>query len=325
MSRFVGVDVVEKGLSREELPPLKDDEVLVRTRVSAPSVGTESAVLAGHGWAGNKLGYMTVGTVEKVGSKVTAFKPGQRWHFVSPHEEYHIRREADLGAYAVPPTVSDSGAVFATLGAIALHIVERAAIALGQTVVVIGLGAVGQLAGQFARRAGAGTIIGIDLDEKRRHRAKSLFADVVVAPEKSEIEAAIAAAGPDAPPPVFLEITGAVPAVRIALETAPLRSRIVLAGTYMSEISFNPFVFIERELEMVGAHQPKCPQERGPYYPYSRQFNYDFFFSGVAAGWLKVAPLVDGTLKLDQVAGWYKAMKNNQPRLGQPVFDWMAT
>ena len=54
---------------------------------------------------------------------------------------------------------------FATVGSIALHGVRQADVRLGERVAVIGLGLVGQLAGQLLRAAGC-TVVGIDLSEE---------------------------------------------------------------------------------------------------------------------------------------------------------------
>lgn len=309
-------------IKEQDLPPLADDQVLVRTSISFPSVGTELAVLRGHPWQGNQLGYSSVGTVEAVGKTARHFKVGDRLHCIVPHADRFIVPDGAGNCYRVPEGVSDQDAAFATVGAIAMHLVERARIALGQPVFVLGQGTVGLLVAQIARQAGAGLLVGVDPDAERRRHALANGACLAIAPDKAQLEDALAKTGLDAAPPIFIEVSGATAAVQWLLDNAPLQSRIVLTGTYLDDVRFNPFIFIERELEVVGAHQPKCPDTRVPYYPYSRVFNFDYVLCGLAGGWLKAAHLCDGRLAPAEISAWYDAAVNRKPRLYQPVFDW---
>ncbi|HEX5468031.1 MAG TPA: hypothetical protein VFW80_03185, partial [Gaiellaceae bacterium] len=65
---------------------------------------------------------------------------------------------------SIPDGVAFEDAAYATVGAIALHGVRQADVGLGDTVGVIGLGLVGQLAARLLTAAGC-SVIGIDLDE----------------------------------------------------------------------------------------------------------------------------------------------------------------
>src|SRR5919198_607065 len=69
-------------------------------------------------------------------------------------------------------------AAFATLGAIALHGVRLAAPTLGERVVVIGLGVIGQLAAQLLTAHGC-IVLGLDPDAERVRLASELGAEGV--------------------------------------------------------------------------------------------------------------------------------------------------
>src|ERR1041384_3557274 len=68
---------------------------------------------------------------------------------------------------------------FTPLGSIALNAVRTAAIGIGDNVVVIGLGLVGQLITQLVRSQG-GVVIGVDLKTDGVERARKLGADHAV-------------------------------------------------------------------------------------------------------------------------------------------------
>lgn len=71
----------------------------------------------------------------------------------------------------VPSNVILKDAAFATVGAIAVQGVRRAHPSFGETVVVIGLGLIGQSTAQVLSDAGC-RVVGIDLDAKRVERAE---------------------------------------------------------------------------------------------------------------------------------------------------------
>src|SRR2546423_9000063 len=76
----------------------------------------------------------------------------------------------------LPDSVDFESGAFSTLGAIALQGVRLAEPTLGESVVVIGLGLIGQLAAQLLKANGC-RVFGIDLDASRVELARQLGAD----------------------------------------------------------------------------------------------------------------------------------------------------
>ena len=109
-----------------------------------------------------KLGYCNVGEV--VESRVDGLEPGQRVVSNGPHAEYVVVPE-NLCA-KIPDGVSDEAAVFTVIASIALQGIRLIAPTLGETVVVTGLGLIGLLAAQILRAQGC-RVIGIDVDASR--------------------------------------------------------------------------------------------------------------------------------------------------------------
>src|SRR5205814_10097225 len=81
----------------------------------------------------------------------------------------------------IPKGVTYQQAAFTTVGAIALQGVRRAEAALGETVVVIGLGLIGQITAQLLDAAGC-TVIGSDLMPERRELASRLAGALTIDP-----------------------------------------------------------------------------------------------------------------------------------------------
>ncbi|HEY9247752.1 MAG TPA: zinc-binding alcohol dehydrogenase [Rariglobus sp.] len=116
-------------------------------------------------------GYSNAGVVAQTGPGVTRFKAGDRVASRTAHQHFVIARETDL--VAIPDNVSDDEAVWFGIACIVQNGIRRAEHELGDAVVIIGLGLLGQLAVQFARLSGAREIIAIDTAPRRLEFARA--------------------------------------------------------------------------------------------------------------------------------------------------------
>jgi len=188
------------------VPAVGTMEVLVRTRASLISAGTERMVMefAGKSLAGkakerpdlvrkavNKmkrdgvvdtlssvfarleeplpLGYSAAGEVVAVGAGLgNEFHVGDRVAIAGAGKANHAEVNAVPRNLCVklPDNVDYTQGCYATLASIALHGVRNAGIVMGDRVLVVGLGLVGQLAVQLARAAGA-RVAGVDTNLER--------------------------------------------------------------------------------------------------------------------------------------------------------------
>ena len=308
-------------LAEQDIAPLKDDEILIKTTKSLVSVGTELAWLRENGIRGGS-GYASVGEVVDAGKNATRFKRGDRVVTGCNHAQYGVIAN-NSQAYRLPEGVSDLQATYLALGGVAMYIASRSDISIGRTVIVVGQGTVGQLVNQMARIAGAGLLIGVDTDSRRYKLSRQLGADETIAPNRAELDAALAKRIEEACPPVFIEVTGSPEALGWILENAPLSSRVVVTGTYMKPLTLDVFKpFIERELDVIGAHNPKCPTTPSPYYPHTVNFKQNFVLDCIRRGRLRVDELCDAVLKPADAVKFYNDAIAGRPRPMQPAIDW---
>jgi L-iditol 2-dehydrogenase len=133
---------------------------------------------------------------------------------------------------ALPPETYISGGC----GLItAVHIIDRAALTLGDTVLVQGTGAVGLSALALARLAGATRVIAFGAPANRLELAKAMGADICVDVERSDqaqrrevVRELTSGLGVD----VAIEAAGSAKAVEEALDLVRDGGRYVIAGHY---------------------------------------------------------------------------------------------
>lgn len=193
-------------------PTVKDDHILIQSECSLVSAGTERMLLEfgkANWW--NKarqqpdrvrdvidkiktdgllptvqavrsklqtpipLGYANAGRVIAVGKNVREFTVGDRVVSNGPHAEF-VQVSRNLAA-RIPDNVSMESAAFTVVAAIALQGIRLVQPTLGETVVVFGLGLIGQLTVQLLLANGC-RVIGIDTDESKCNLAKSYGATV---------------------------------------------------------------------------------------------------------------------------------------------------
>lgn len=150
-------------------------------------IGTARAILKNKLSEAHPVGYSASGRVVAVGSGITEFTVGDRVACAGAQNAYHaeiISVPRNL-CTAVPEGVVDQDAATVTLGAIALQGIRRTEPSLGETIVVIGLGAIGQLTAQLLKSSGV-RVIGIDVDRKRITEAQSLGIDVGLHPDDGD-------------------------------------------------------------------------------------------------------------------------------------------
>lgn len=203
------------------VPELAPDEVLVKVKASA-ICGSDLHIARGlHPSAPLPvtIGHEFSGDVAEVGSDVHSVKVGERVT-VEPcivcgkcdacrHGEYgyceHISftyRNGD-GAmadyvvvkepyvYQLPDYLTyETGALIEPLS-VATHAVRRADIRLGETVLIIGAGAIGMMVAAMCRRSGAAEIIIADFSDQRLEMALQVGATVAVNSGREDLEAAV--------------------------------------------------------------------------------------------------------------------------------------
>jgi len=157
------VRIIEK-----EIPVIKPSYVLIKTLYSAISPGTELGMIENSGGKEYAIGYSAVGTVFDCGDDVEELQKGDIVAcYGAPyvhHSEYLLVPKTLCTK--VPKNVTAEEASLCGLGAIAIHALRIANLQFGETVVVMGLGLLGQLIAKIADAA-AYKVIAYDISAER--------------------------------------------------------------------------------------------------------------------------------------------------------------
>ena len=235
--------------------PLAADEVRLRTLYSGISAGTELTAYRGSNpylhkrWDDERrlfvpdsetslrfpvvgVGYEECGEVVEVGPAVARVQVGDRIYGTWGHRTHHILAEELAVRRILPPTLDPILGIFSQMGAIALNGILDAAIRIGETVAVFGLGAPGQIIAQLAKRSGA-RVVAVEPIELRRRVASDLGAvDEAISPAEGSVAEQIRALTDGRGADVCIEATGAYPALHEAIRSAAYSAKVVTLGFF---------------------------------------------------------------------------------------------
>ncbi|MDZ4289399.1 MAG: zinc-binding alcohol dehydrogenase, partial [Prosthecobacter sp.] len=187
------------------------------------------------------LGYSAAGVVVAVDALNTRFQVGDRVACGGAECAFHAEMIAvpDLLAAPVPEGVEDWQAAYTTLAAISMQAVRQADARLGDRVLVIGQGLVGQLAPNVLAASGA-RVLAVDYIQGRLDIAQAMGAERAVNPAQSSVEDAVRewtnGHGVDA---VLLCVGGkGSEAADTAIACLRDRGVLVIVGIYDAELSW---------------------------------------------------------------------------------------
>ena len=262
------------------------------------------------------LGYSSSGEVIAVGRGVHGIKVGDRVSSNAPHSEVALVSKNFV--VKVPERVSAEEAAFVTLGSVSMQGVRLAKPNIGESVVVIGAGVVGLMAGQILMAAGCRTVV-LDVSLRRLDLARSFGLEtVLVGAEQDPIEEVqniFSSEGADA---VLIATSSSDDAVlRMAASIARKRAKVVLIGTAGMTLSRSDFYEKELTFQVSSSYGPgrNDPdyESGGLNYPpayvrWTANQNMRSVVRLIETGSLKVKPLVTDTFCFSQAVSAYEKL-----------------
>ncbi len=299
------------------------DEVMVKTVSTLISAGTElgsQEQSRDHEFA---PGYSNAGKIVALGGGIEGFSLGDAVLSLGNHASYVTVSAAPNSLARIPKKVSFDEGSFGVLGSVSIHGVRKAKIELGEFVAITGMGCVGQLALQLVSHTGCEALISIDLCDIRLQVARECGATHILNPNgcdvKSEINEITKGRGLD----VIIEASGYPQALLMAFDLARIGGRIMALGSIWHrtvEVDFMPFH--EKELTLIGCHQPKCPIAETIYFPWTQQYNRNQILRMISDGRLNVRRLISHKLPYTEAAEAYRLLRDEKDKSLGVVLDW---
>ena len=263
------------------------------------------------------LGYCNAGEVIGVGPDVLGFSIGDRVASNGPHAEV-VSVPVNLCA-KIPIGVTYDEASFVVVGAIALQGVRLIVPTLGETIAVVGLGLLGQLAVQLLRANGC-RVVGYDFDPAKVEMARRCGVNALcVGGEGDPVKHAISATnglGVDA-----VLITASSRSNDVIAQSARMsrkRGRIVLVGVVGLELNRADFYEKELSFQVSCSYGPgrydDAYEEKGFDYPaayvrWTENRNFQVVLELMASGRLDVKPLISRRVPLKRFNEIYDDME----------------
>ncbi len=265
---FTGVGRAEAGLT--ELPDPGPDDVVVETILSSISPGTELRCLAGEqeGLGRDHFpfvpGYSLVGRVARAGQRHRALEGTVVFSSGARRARHTMAWGGHIAAAVVPAEsivpvpagIREEDAVLAKLAAIAHRGVSMARPEAGEAVVVVGLGAIGQMSARLFAIAGA-RVLGVDLAPARARLAER--AGITTLVPEGPLGEAVRRRLPGGAP-IVVDATGSPCLLRETMslvrdkpwdESDTPGGRVVVQGSYPGDITLPSSTPFAREMTML--------------------------------------------------------------------------
>lgn len=202
-------------------------------------------------------------------------------------------------SYLLPDDLPFEHAALIEAVSIAVHAANRTPAKLGDTALVVGSGMIGLLVVQAIRLAGCSQVIAVDLDDSKLELAKSLGADAGFNPKHCDVVAEVKKLTGGKGADVSLEVVGATPTVKMAIECTRRGGSITLVGNLAPQVELPLQAVVTRELSVLGS----CASNGE--YPECIEF--------MRRGDIRVAPLITAKAPLEDGPGWFARLYNGEP------------
>ena len=296
-------------IAERRLARLRQSPVATAVASHAPVPSDLNAL----GWG---IGYSAAGEIVAVGEGVDDLRPGDVVAAAGAGQANHadyVTVPRNL-VCRVPAGCELPHAASATVGAIAMQGVRRAAPQLGERVCVMGLGLIGQITVQLLKAAGC-RVVGLDLDAGRVSRALTLGLDAG-ASDADTLKAVVRdlTGGHGADRTLLTAATKSNAVVNLAMEITRAKGTVVIVGDIGLNVERAAFYRKEIDLLMSTSYGPgrydAAYEAEGHDYPFAYvrwtlNRNMQAYLELIAGGAVNFGALVDRIVPIDEAPAVY--------------------
>ena len=207
--------------------------------------------------------------------------------------------------YKMPDNVTFVQASMVEPMSVAYHGVTRAPIPVGGTALVMGAGTIGMLAIAILHSLGVGTVIAVDMSERRLELAKKNGADICLNPKVDNVDAKLQEITKGKGVDAAYEMIGLGPTVTQCINNTKLNGNVVLVGNVTPNIQVPLQVIVTHQLTLSGS----CASAG----------EYDKCLDLIAGGKVDVDSMISKCVPLSEGDYWVRKVYNREDGLDKIV------
>ncbi|MGQ9479399.1 MAG: zinc-dependent alcohol dehydrogenase [Thermoproteota archaeon] len=316
-------------LEDREIPKVEGDRVLIRTKRSLISIGTELTILSGEFpsqsyWAGYGKypftpGYDNIGEVIEVGPDADRNLIGKTVASRSPHAMYVSAPQNEV--MVVPQGISEDEASFFMIANIVMNGVRRSQITFGESVVIYGAGILGQLTARICRIAGAMPVIVIDVSNDRLGYLPENI--VKINPLKQEVVSEVERLTKGRMADVVFEVTGNQNLIVEEFKCLRRLGRLVILSSPRGPTYIDLHEYCNApSFTIIGAHVMSHPPVETLNNPWSMRRHTELFFDLLLSKELDVSKLITHKVSYKDAPKIYEQLLQDRTRALGVIFVW---
>ncbi|OGC16619.1 hypothetical protein A2282_02605 [candidate division WOR-1 bacterium RIFOXYA12_FULL_36_13] len=303
----------------------------MKTRASLISIGTELTILSGEfppnsSWSAYGVfpfdaGYCAIGEVMEAGPDADKELVGKKVATWGVHSLYNTLPGKIL--YPINRKVADDESVFFAIALIVMNGVRMGNVVWGESVVIYGMGLLGQFAARLARIAGARPVFCVDVSDERLALLPDDPALIKINPKKDDVLETVKAKNSGRKADVVIELTGNQDLIPSEFAALKDQGRFVVLSSPRGPTKFDFHDLCNaHSYNIIGAHTGAAPQVETPYNQWTRARSAELYFNQLADGELNIKNMVSKKVSYkDAPQAYYDLLKDRSKTMGV-IIEW---
>lgn len=322
------VSVVEEEL---DLESIKASECLIENTVSFISPGTELSRVFGLKVGATypvRPGYCSLGTVTKKGDKVKNVEIGDKVIHSGHHSSVYVYDQSSSESgnlYKMDPRLNDREGAVLKMSWIAMNGILCVDVKPFDTVVIFGLGILGQILALLYKQMGVKIIV-VDPVQSRCEQAKDLgLTNIINCPVDEQIKAVMSLTQ-NKGANIVVDATGISAAIDTAIQCAAKNAQVVLLGSprvdYVTNITPMLNAIHMKNISVKGALNRLYPFEEKEGSSLSIRRGLDYLSELMINKTIDVEKFITHTIKPEDIMEAYEGLMNNKEVYRGVIINW---
>ena len=309
---------------------LNSNQILLKTHYSLISPGTEGAGFTGlqsgtqypHG-----SGYTAIGEVLKVGNQVTKCAVGDLAFCYSSHASV-VKTSSVMLAFKPPLEIDAKLIPFVRMATVAMTSLRVSSAEFGDTVVIIGLGLVGNSASQLFNLAGM-NVISVERVPERLEIARKCGIQHLINPDAEDVHERVNALTSGRKAEVTVEAIGNPRLVELAFQLTGRTGEVILLGSPRGEYVTDVTAILNYThliglgaISLKSAHEWVYPTMHSGESKHSLERNSQIVYALIKEGKFKVEELLTHVISPEDAQSAYDGLTDHKDKYLGVIMDW---